>query len=532
MNLLEEQKSSEKRKKFFFLERKKQRTFIFYGVLILITISPFAAVRVPGLGDTLNHLARMHILATIDTSPDLQRYYVVHWWPVPYLAMDAVVPVLARVMPIYAAAKVFVVACVLMPFLGAMSLHFAVYRRFSLVPAAALLLGANYLVALGFLNYVFMAGLAVMVFAGWIATASWPRLLRLALFVPLATLLYLGHAFAFLGYGCAVGGYEVFRAAQRRGQPHEAAALDLLAAAAQAVPALILAATLQAGAGAPGRLYSHYGDVGEKLLAFASPLLFLVDPVQVLVLFACLALGLLVARRVRVAEKIWPAALAVGVVALTVPEILLSTWLTDFRLPLFAMSLVLGGMTLTEPGRWRRPLAGALFALAALKSVDVWRALHLMDTQVAEMRQVLGALPRGSRLLVANESAEAAGQPALTGSTIWNMPLVAVVDRDAFVPYLFTGLTTVHMRPAYLGSSTPQGGPVTLQALNDDLAGRAPKLSFVEQREGLRIYWHHWRDTFDYLLVEHFNAKLPANLPGNLVPVAFGEDVALYKIGK
>jgi hypothetical protein len=518
------------KRRFFFSEEKKQKTFIFYFLAIAITVAPFLAMRVPGLGDTLNHLARMHILTSIDRSADLQRFYVVQWSPVPYLAMDAVVPPLAHFMPLFAAAKVFVAISVLMPFLGAATLHAVVYRRLSLVPAAALLLGASYLVALGFLNYVFMAGLAVMLFAAWIATAAWPRLARIALFTPLATLLYLGHAFAFLGYGCAVAGAEILAAWHTRFRPRPRVLLDFLSAGVQALPALYFAATLDTASGAPGKLYSHYGDPAEKLMALASPLLFLVDKLQVLVLLACVALMLSVAGRLRLPKKVWPATMAVGIAALAAPEILLSTWLTDFRLPLFVMMLLLGGLTLTPAPRWRRPLALALAALLTVKSFDTWRVLRIADEQIAQMRQVLTALPRGSRLLVANESAEPSGPAALSGSTIWTMPLLAVIDRDAFVPYLFTGLTTVHMQPGYAASSTPQGGPVTLQQLKEDLAGQPATLSDVEQREGLRIYWHNWPQKFDYLLVEHFFAMPPANVPKNLASVAQGKDVELFKI--
>jgi hypothetical protein len=522
-----------KEQKFFASFFQKRRFFlIFYFMAIAITVAPFLAMRVPGLGDTLNHLARMHILLDIDRSPDLQRFYVVKWSPVPYLAMDAVVPLLAHFLPLFATARVFVGISVLMPFLGAATLHEVVHRRLSLVPAAALLLGANYLVALGFLNYVFMAGLAVMLFAAWIATAGWSRLARSALFTPLATVLYFGHAFAFLGYGCAVAGAEIVSAWHTKFRPRPRVLLNLIAAGVQAIPALYFAAILNTAAGAPGQLYSHYGDPAEKLMALASPLLFLVDPVQVLVLLVCVALVLSGAGRLRLPKRVWPATVAVGVAALAAPEILLSTWLTDFRLPLFVMMLVLGGLTLTPAPRWRRPLAVALAIVLALKSFDIWRVLRITDQQIAQMRQVLTALPRGSRLLVANESGASSGQASLSGSTIWTMPLLAVIDRDAFVPYLFTGLTTVHMQPAYAASSTPQGAPVTLQYLNEDLAGQAPTLSDVEQREGLRIYWHDWPTKFDYLLVEHFFAMPPANVPKNLVMVAQGRDLELFRIRK
>jgi hypothetical protein len=414
-----------------------------------------------------------------------------------------------------------------MPFLGASALHHAVYRRPSLVPATALLLGANYLLGLGFLNYLFMMGLAIILFALWIATTTWPRARRAALFTPLATLLYLGHAFAFLGYGLAIAGFEFFQAFQGKFRPTRVA-VNLLAAATQALPALALAATLNTQAGAPGKLYSHYGDIGEKLLALAAPVLFLADRAQFAILLACIALAGLCAARLKISAKIWPAALAAGLAAAAMPEILASTWLTDFRLPLFTLTLLIGGLAFSTRPRWHGALPYALAALLAAKSLDTWRVLRTMDGQIAEMRQVLAFLPQGARLLVANASAEPAG--SLSGSTIWTMPLLAIIDRNAFVPYLFTGLTTVHMRAPFAAASTPQGNPVTLRQLTDDLAGRPPALSPAEQREGLRIYWHGWPQNFDYLLVEHFFADAPAGVPENVKLVAEGRDVGLYKL--
>jgi hypothetical protein len=503
----------------------------FLAAMCAITLAPFLAVRVPGLGDTMNHLARMHILLSIDSSADLQRFYRVSWTPIPYLAMDAVLPPLARVMGLYAAAKLFVAACVLMPLAGVMSLQWALYRRVSLLSAAALLLGANELLALGFLNYLFMTGFAVMLLSLWITSTNWPRPVRAALFTLCATLLYFGHAFAFFGYGCAVAGFELARAARARFRPARHICLDLLVAAAQAIPALYFAATLNTQAGSPGKLYTHYGDIGEKLLAMASPLLFLLDPVQTTILLCCLLLAAFAATRVHVHRALWPSALAVGLAAAIMPEILASTWLTDFRLPLFTLILLLGGISHALAATWRRALAAILAAMLVVKSLDVWQAMQRLDTQIAQMQGLLTALPKGARLLVANESAPSPSQ-ALSGSTIWNMPMLAVLERDAFVSYLFTGLTTVHLRPELAGLGTPQGGPVTLAQLADDLAGRPVRLTAIEQREGLRIYWHDWRQHFDYVLVEHFWRDDPKNLPPGLSLLAKRADMQLFRIGK
>jgi hypothetical protein len=495
----------------------------FLAAMIAVTIAPFLAMPVPGLGDTMNHLARMHILLDIGHSPDLQKFYSVAWSPIPYLAMDAIVPVLAHVLPLYAAAKVFVVACVLMPLAGVMSLQYALHRRVGPLCAVGLLLGANDLLALGFLNYLFMAGLAVMLFALWISTARWPRSARLAVFTACATLLYFGHAFAFLGYGCAVAGTELARAWRQKFRP----VTDLALAALQAVPALFFALTLNTQAGAPGALYTYYGDIGEKLLALASPLLFLIDPVQVTILLCCLAIAAVGATRLRIDRTIWPAALVLTIAAAGMPEILASTWLTDFRLPLFTLVVLLGGASLVLVAKWRLVLCCAIAVMLTVKSVDVWGALHRMEGQVAEMHDVLSALPKGAKLLVANESAAAPAQ-SLSGSTIWNMPMLAVIERDAFISYLFTGLTTVHLRPDIAGLGTPQGGPVTLS----QLAGKPPPLADFEKREGLRIYWHDWQKNFDYLLVEHFWRAAPEDLPEGLVPVRATESIELFRIKK
>jgi hypothetical protein len=234
-------------------------------------------------------------------------------------------------------------------------------------------------------------------------------------------------------------------------------------------------------------------------------------------------------KRVRIDPSIWPAALALAVAAAAMPEILASTWLTDFRLPLFTLIVLLGGASLRVTPKWRLALCAAIAAMLVIKSRDVWQAMHRLDGQVAEMQDVLSALPKGAKLLVANESAPASAQ-ALSGSTLWNMPMLAVIERDAFVSYLFTGLTTVHLRPAFAPLGTPQGGPVTLAQLNDDLAGRPPALADFEKREGLRIYWHDWQKNFDYLLVEHFWQRPPTTLPDGLVPVKAEKDVELFRI--
>ncbi len=495
-----------------------------YLLFAAAALAPFLAVQFPAMGDTLNHLARMHVLSAWPHSADLQRYYAIHWAPIPYLAMDAVLPLLLHVLPIYVAGKLFVCVCMLMPAAATACLHYAVHRRASLVPAAAFLLCTNTLLALGFLNYLFAAGLSVMLFAGWIAASGWPRWRRALVFAPLVLLLYFGHAFACLAYCLSVAGLEAARLLG--GGPGRV--WDVVAAAAQAVPALAFAATLNVSAGYVGALQTQYGTLGDRLMAFVSPMLFLRDRVGLLSLVAVLLLGIAVVRRVRVAAKIWPAAAVVAVVAAIMPHVVASTWGMDLRLPLVATMLLIGGISWTGEHVMRWKLAALVFALVCLRSADAWTALRLVDHQVREHRRVLAALPQGARLLVVNTEGHGTGAERIPQNAIWHMPLVAVIDRDALVPYLFNGLTTVRMMPAYLRSSTPNGLPISPDELR---AGAALPDDGVERGDGqgARSYFRGWPGKFDFVLVQHYNVGISA-VPAMLQPVRSGEGLDLYRV--
>lgn len=509
-----------------------KRTICLTGIIFAaIALAPFCVVRVPGLGDMLNHLARMHVLATIGQSAALQRYYQVHWAPIPYLAMDAVVPLLARLMPIYLAGKIFVLACMILPVAGTACLHYTVHRRLSVVPMAAWLVSTNTLLAFGFLNYLFALGFALMLFAGWIATQSWPRWPRAALFAAGVIALYFGHAFACGAYCLAVAGVEANRALRAPLKEWRHTGADLLAAPVQAVPALAFAATLNVGSGYVGNLQTHWGDLGSKLVALCSPMLFFNDAANGVALLGVFAFGLVLTARVRLAAAIWPACIPVALAAIAMPHVLDSTWGMDLRLPLFLVLLLIGASSFPRATQtWRSTLLAAGGALLLVKSVDAWAVLRQVDAQIAETRATLADLPAGARLLVVNPFGHGNGHEQVPTSTYWHMPLTAVIDRDAFVPTLFNGLTTVRVRPAFRTSSTPNGLPVSPEELWQGMSAPVTPDNDLGDGNGGRIYWIDWPHHFDYVLVQRFGAD-PPKLPPILRLVTHGADMDLYEIG-
>ncbi|MSP05123.1 MAG: hypothetical protein EXR05_07760 [Acetobacteraceae bacterium] len=79
----------------------------------------------------------------------------------------------------------------------------------------------------------------------------------------------------------------------------------------------------------------------------------------------------------------------------------------------------------------------------------------------------------------------------------WNaeyihMPLLAIIDRDAFVPYLFTAWTTTRPAARHDGRGILQGMPVTETQLHDALAPE--QMPVLELTQGITGEKHCWAD--------------------------------------
>jgi hypothetical protein len=503
-----------------------------YAVMTAVVLYPIITVQVPALCDYLNHLARMHILADIDRSEALSRLYRVHWQAIPYLAMDASFVVLDHIASIYNAGRIFVAISVILPVISVATLHFSVHRKLSLVPLTAFLLCYNYVLSWGFMIYLPSLCLAVILFAGWISSVRWRRWPRAAVFCSLAPILYLSHLVAFGAYCLAVGGFELGQACRTGFRPWRTIAGNWLVAALQSIPALVIALTVDVERPFVGPLPTSFGDLNIRFVSLVSPVLFsggvtdmLAAGFAVLVLYVGFRTG-----RLRLAPAVWPAVLATGVVAACMPHWLLGTFNMDVRLPLMAAMLLIGAISTTE--RLSRSLGccvlGGFLLLATIRSVGIASALGTLDTQIAEVRQVVSAMPRGMRLLLVDTSEGTGPLPPWATS---HVGMVAVIDRDAFVPNLFTGLGTVRPAPDLRAASTPNGAPLNLSELADGLGRRDDPADEEADGRGGRIYWLGWETKFDYVLALHFDSSSPA-MPSILQPAATSSVADLYRINK
>ena len=413
-------------------------------ILFALAAAPVLLCDMLPLFDYPNHLARMHILARLSESPVLQGYYAIVWRPLPNLAMDALVPVLARLMPLTSAAKAFILATFLLLAGGTAVLHRTIFGRWSLWPCLAFLLLYSRTLLWGFLNYLFGLGLALLAFAAWIALARRPALSRILFGTAAALALFFAHLLAFGLFAVMIGGYELGLAWRGRADPAPAVA-RLASAVLPLLPALALLFLATPGS-ASGAV--SFGNPLRKLDLLFSVFDNYHRPFDIACFAAVLLVGALAFWR-GWAKLDASMALPVAAVALTylaMPSRIGTAAGADHRIPLLLGLLLIAGSRWTAPSR---PL-GAIFAAAAALLFAVRMGLVTLSWQAsdrayAELLPAIDELPEGSRLAVAYPS-EAINSEA---TPLAHFPLLAVVRRDAFVPTLFAFPTQqpVALRP-------------------------------------------------------------------------------------
>ncbi|HEV2550948.1 MAG TPA: hypothetical protein VGU20_26785 [Stellaceae bacterium] len=416
---------------------------------VFLALFAFAAAPVV-LCDTLplfdypNHLARMHILARLGESPALQSYYEIVWRPLPNLAMDAVVPVLAHMMPLAWAGKVFILATFLLLAGGTAVLHRTIFGRWSLWSCLAFLLLYSRTLLWGFLNYLFGLGLALLAFAALIALARRPALPRLLVGTAAALALFFAHLLAFGLFAVMIAGYELGLAWRGRAEP-VAAIARLAWAALPFLPTLALLLLASPGSAA-GAL--SFGNPLRKLDLLFSVFDNYHRPFDI----ACFAAVLLAAalafwrRWAKLDASMALPLVAMALTYLAMPNRIATAAGADHRIPLLLGLLLIAGSRWTAPAR---PL-GAIFAAAAALLFAVRIGLVALSWQASDriyaaLLPAIDQLPVGGRLAVAYPS-EAINSEA---TPLAHFPLLAVVRRDAFVPTLFAFPTQqpVALRP-------------------------------------------------------------------------------------
>jgi hypothetical protein len=496
---------------------------VLFAALALVASIPIITHPLPPLSDYVNHLARMHVIASIRHDADLSRFYEIDWQIIPNLMMDLVVPRLTAFMTVYHAGQVFTIAAFVLIGSGTLMLNRALFGSWSVLPLISLPLLYNHIFLVGVMNYVFGIGLALWGLALWIFLRERFWAIRLVVSAVFVVALFFCHLFAVGIYGVGLLAIELTRLWMTRERPLVPRLLDFLATGIPFLPVV------------PLLLKSPTWDLVSEFywekLGKIDGLVYVVEVYSDIVAFlliAAAAAGAIWAARHRLLRlhPVGWAMLGVGsAVYVAMPHMLFATYMADQRLPIALAFMVIGCVHLEMRHRMvRRGFLALLLFLLVARVIEVDVAWADLSGNSMEFRDSVKRIKRGSSVLVAYGDKTAGDDVSDLG--LVHAACLAMIERSALVTTAFTvqGKQVMHVRPAYTDRvDTEDGNPPSIEQL---LVARE------HPEEAADKYWQKWQDNFDYVYVLFTDEETVNPVPDLLKLVYEGDRFQLYRINK
>src|SRR5450755_2093946 len=499
-----------------------QIAILFAALTLLISI-PIWTHPLPPLSDYVNHLARMQVIATLPTNPLLANFYEINWQVIPNLTMDLIVPQLARIMNIYLAGQVFIVAMFALIISGTLALNRALIGRWTVLPLFAVPLLYNYIFLVGLMNYLFGIGVALWALAGWVVLRDrvWP--IRLVWSIVCVVALFFCHLSALGIYGIGILSFALLRLWERRLKPgwtgrlidFVVSGLPFLAAA----PLMYASPTLQL-------ISNTYWDQRGKI----DGLMYVIADYSDIVAFgliAVMASGIVWAVRHHVL-RIHPLILVLlvigGLVYFNLPRIMFDTYMTDQRVPIgVAFMLFACGDLELRRRLVRRAFMIVLIVLITARLIEIDYNWSQLSDSTSEFRSSVRRIAPGSKVFVAY--ADRAYGEDVRDLGLVHAACIATIERSALVTTVFTvpGKQVLHVRPEYRDYADLRDG--TPPAVAQLIVAADHPLPWMP------AFWLNWTK-FDYLYVLFTEDEAPNPDPSRLKLIADGDRFQLYRILK
>lgn len=493
---------------------------ILFAALTLLISIPIWTHPLPPLSDYVNHLARMHVIATLPTNPQLAAFYELNWQVIPNLTMDLIVPVLARVMNIYLAGQVYIVSMFALIISGTLALNRALIGRWSVLPLFAFPVLYNYVFLVGLMNYIFGIGIALWALAGWIAVRerAWP--IRLLLSTASVVALFFCHLSALGIYGVGLLSFEILRLWDWRRELGARRIIDFVVSGLPflaAAPLLYLSPTMNL---ISGTYWDQRGKIDGLMYVISN-----YSDIAAFALVAIMATGVVWAVRHRILRfhPLVFVLLAVGgAVYFALPRIMFDTYMTDQRVPIgVAFMLFACGDLHLRHRLVRRGFLVVLIVLIAGRLIEIDYNWSQLSDSTSQFRSSVRRIAPGSKVFVAYADRSLGEDVRDLG--LVHAACIATIERSALVTTLFTvaGKQVLHAKPEYKDYVDALDGtpPQTAQLI---VAAEHPL-------PGTPAFWLNWTK-FDYLYVLFTEDEAPNPDPTRLRLVADGDRFQLYRI--
>ncbi len=512
-----------------FTNRQVAALFV---TLALITAIPILVYPWPPLGDYINHLSRMHIIANVGSDPDLARFYEIDWQVIPNLMMDLVVPVLQRVMDVFLAGQIYTIASFVLILSGALALNRRLYGYWSVLPLIAFPLLYNNVFLVGTMNYVFGIGLSLWALVVWVWLRERHALIRLGMSTLFVLALFFCHLFAVGLYGLGLLAYELQRLweryAHRRqlhgglaGQGSLAPVIDFVAGGLPFVPVL------------PLLLMSPTWNLrGSFVWEFYGKLDGLIYVVEVYSHFAAFALTVIIAfaagwgmrhRALQFHPVGWVLLVVGGLIYLAMPRLIFETYMADQRLPISLAFMVIACANINLRHDYvRRGFATVLVLVLAVRVFEVQSVWAELSRSTTTFRESIRHIERGSKVMVAY--ADPDGGDDVRDLGLVHAACLAIIERSALVTTAFTvvGKQILHVRDDYRARvDSEDGTPPTITQLMQ---------AVDEPDPANKEYWASWTSDYDYLYVLFTDPEFENPDPSRLTAIYAGDRFVLYRI--
>jgi hypothetical protein len=423
------------------------RYFVFiFLALFAVTQFPLYWVQYPDIVDFPNHLARLHILINLSESETLQQYYTLRHLKVgTNLAMEVLVPLLAKGMSLMLALKVFASLTMFLVTTGAIALGRVIHGQTSYLLLGVLFFAQNAMFQLGLLNYLFGLGLAFWLLAAWIYARNYSSLFHWLAFSTGCILVYVCHLSAFGVYAVCVLGYELGCAQFKGGLTSRSALKALLLPLTQFFPVIALHLLVSVSTGTYTPVSVEYSLLeliyiwlkSELLLLVISPSIcvsgYVLGPNIFAVFIVC---ALYIGFREGVLKLTTPAkwmASMLAICILLLPHAGFGSRMLDVRL-IPALGLILWSGLDIPKGRELKPnaLLGVIAAIVFLISLETGREWVLRDGEYSRVRAALQQIPEGSKVatIILNK-------PGSPDSISAHVGAFSVIDRSTLLSNMF-----------------------------------------------------------------------------------------------
>lgn len=491
-----------------------------------VTIYPMLGYPYLPLVDLPNHIARLWVFAQTDGA-FAEYYETSSLWFEPNAAIDILWKLTGmKGEPVAFTKATMLFYCVALIF-SVMLLSRVATGGWSPWPASAALIVYNGNLLWGFQNYVFSVPFALVALALWLGLERRSDVLRAAVFVPIAVVVFHMHLLAFMVLAIACFGREAQRARTAR-RPFKQIVKDFLISG---FPFLLtgvvyLIVLTSRPAGELGSV-TFFGSWQQRVRLLLAPIwdhpvqehpeiLFASLPGLLFLLICVVFLFRNNGMRLVLAEKLKGPLIAILIATLLTPSNLNGVALVNIRFPFVVVALFFAGTVWVNPKRLLKIVMVATLTMILCVRAFFFEAYWAeYDRNIKDLRAVLQSLPEGSRLFSVRAPES---EPDMR---FWHVSAYAMIYRNAFIPTFFQGSHAVKLRAQWKGYAAAADRPPEFRRVFPPAGFQGPNPE--------NYYWEGWQRKYTHLL---FLDDLPeeAKITESLHPLGRRGRFSLYRI--